>query len=306
MVPNSPVASRHSKPRLALAIGGSDARTVAALGVAEVLAEAGLAFDAVAGCGTGALMAVLIAQGQGRDSAHALATRLWDPAVARRTRWRARLRFLVPNIAGIDDSFSLFDDRPLAGAFVLAFGRQRFEDLPISLRVQVTETTTGRSMILRRGPVATALLASSALPLLHSGPMVDGRRLSGGAQSDPLAVGAVDDAQVIVSVGFPGILPKRVVRPAHLVAQAGTTLMNNLMRARVEAMKASGRPFVHIEPRFDGEVDTWDAGVLEELHQIGRETARRRLGEIRGVVARAQALATLQLPSGVMSVPRSL
>ena len=43
------------RPRMALVIGSGGVRSVAALGVADVLAEAGLCPDLVVGCSSGAL-----------------------------------------------------------------------------------------------------------------------------------------------------------------------------------------------------------------------------------------------------------
>lgn len=286
-------AQRQTQPRLALAIGEGGARAAAGLGIAEVLAESGLAVDAFAGCGSGALVAAMLARGLDRDESLALARTLWDPAVSRRGRWFANLRLVAPRVAGFDERFALRDDRPLVRALSKAFGQQRLETLPVMLRVAVTDSLTGRPMTIRRGSVACALRASAATPFLYPDAEIEGRRVSDGAQSDPLALACVDDAQVIVSVGFTGTMPRLVDRPALLVAQVGTTLVNNLMQARVEAMRASGRPYLHLEPRFDRHIGRWETHALEELHQIGRETARRRVGEIRRLVEHARALATL-------------
>ena len=288
-----PTPSRPTRPRLALAIGTGGARAAAALGVAEVLAESGLVIDAVAGCGSGALVAAMIARGVEKEAAFAWLRRLWDPAIARRTRWLASLRLLAPLVSGFDEDFALRDDRRLVAELARAFGRMRIEELPVPLRIVVTDTLTGRPAVLRRGPLATALRASAATPFLYPGALADERRVSDGAQSDPLALVAVDDAQVTVSVGFAGSLPRRVDRPSLLIAQVGTTLVNNLSQARVEALRASGRPFMHLEPRFDRHIGRWETDALEELHQIGRETARRRVGEIRRLDEHARALATL-------------
>lgn len=285
--------ARPLRPRLALAIGAGGARAAAGLGIAEVMAESGFAVDVFAGCGSGALVAAMLARGLDRDESLALARKLWDPAVSRRERWFASLRLLAPRLAGFDERFALRDDQPIVRALAGAFGHQRLESLPVTLRVAVTDSLTGRPMTIRRGPVASALRASAATPFLYPDAEIDGRRVSDGAQSDPLALACVDDAQVIVSVGFTGTMPRLVDRPALLVAQVGTTLVNNLMQARVEALRASGRPYLHLEPRFDRHIGRWETDALEELHQIGRETVRRRVGEVRRLVEQARALATL-------------
>ena len=52
-------------PRLALVLGSGGVRSVAALGIADVLANAGLEPDLVVGCSSGALFGACIAMGMG-------------------------------------------------------------------------------------------------------------------------------------------------------------------------------------------------------------------------------------------------
>ena len=52
-----------NSPRLALVLGSGGVRSIAALGIAEVLAGAGMKPDLVVGCSSGALFGACIAMG---------------------------------------------------------------------------------------------------------------------------------------------------------------------------------------------------------------------------------------------------
>ncbi len=289
--PPRPYAPR-PRPRLAIAVGNGGVRSAAALGLVEVLDESGLCPDAVAGSGSGALVAAAIALGLDRDKALGLAARVWSREISRTNRWQAWLELALPRLAGFDEDFALRDDRRMLGELGKTFGGKRLEELPIPLRLAATDAATGRAVAIRQGSVVNALRASAATPMLFHGADVEGRRLVDGALSDPLALCALDDAQVVIAMGFTGIVPRCIDRPAQLAGQAATTVVNNLLLAKLEAARASGRCIVYVEPRFDRHVGRWETSALAEMHEIGRELARGRVGEIRRLADRALSMAT--------------
>ena len=77
-------------PHLALVLGSGGVRSVAALGIADVLVNAGLRPDLVVGCSSGALFGACIAMGMTGEQGLAAATRLWS-ADAHRTETLAGL-----------------------------------------------------------------------------------------------------------------------------------------------------------------------------------------------------------------------
>ena len=71
-----------------LTVGGG-VRSIAALGMVDVLAREGLVPDLMVGCSAGALFGALIAAGHEAREAIRIATTLWSPEVTRKRRWRA-------------------------------------------------------------------------------------------------------------------------------------------------------------------------------------------------------------------------
>jgi len=73
-------------------------RSIAALGMVEVLQREGLVPDLVVGCSAGAMFGALIATGHNADEAVRIATRLWSADVTRQRRWRAIAQMLWPRL----------------------------------------------------------------------------------------------------------------------------------------------------------------------------------------------------------------
>ena len=72
----------------ALVLGSGGVRSIAALGMVEVLAREGLMPDLLVGCSAGAMFGALVAAGHNADEAVRIATRLWSADITRQRRWR--------------------------------------------------------------------------------------------------------------------------------------------------------------------------------------------------------------------------
>jgi len=268
-------------PHLAMVLGSGGVRSVAALGIADALVNAGLRPDLVVGCSSGALFGACIAMGMTGEQGLAAATRLWSAELTQQKRWRAYFELIAPRFMRFDAGFSLRDAGLIRARVEQAFGDARLEDLPIALRVVATVAATGESRVLGRGRVADAVRASMALPLIFPSVEIDGQRLSDGVLSDPLPVAAARDADVVLTVGFRGAMPRRVDRASRLVAQVTTAMINNLQQARIEAARVAGQRMLHIELDIDRRVGLWDTSAMPRIFQIGRNAAFDQLPAIR-------------------------
>jgi NTE family protein len=118
---------------------------------------------------------------------------------------------------------------------------------------------------------------------------IDGQRLVDGVLSDPLPISAASDADVVVSLGFQGRMPRRVDRLSRLVAQTSTTLINNLMQARTDAAEARGQKVIAIELDLQRHIGLWETSAMPELFEAGWRAAEERLLDI---VAALEAVRT--------------
>jgi NTE family protein len=269
-----------AQPRIALVLGSGGVRSIAALGIAEVLAGQGIRPDVIVGCSSGALIGATLALGVSSHEALHTATSLWSAELTQQHRWRSYAQLLAPRWFGFDAGFALRDDRRIEQRIRSAFGTWRLEALPTPLRVVATEARSGERVVLRDGELTTALRASIALPLIFPSVEVSGRRLVDGVVSDPLPVAVASDAAVVLTLGFKGVMPRRVDRASRLVAQASTALINNLQQARIDAARSAGQRVFEIELGLDRHVGLWETRAMPYLFEAGRRAARAQLGQI--------------------------
>jgi NTE family protein len=270
-----------SPPRLALVLGSGGVRSVAALGIVDVLEDAGLKPDLVVGCSSGALFGACVAAGwtggQGLDAA----LKLWSPELTQKTRWRAYVELVAPKLSGFGADFALRDAGLIRARVERAFGDMRIEDLPMPLRIVATDATNGGPVVLTRGRLADAVRASMALPFMFPSVEIDGRRLTDGVLTDPLPVSVANDARALLTVGFRGAMPRRVDRASRLVAQVTTTMINNLQDARLAAARAAGQRMLNFELDIDRRIGLWDTAAMPRIFEVGRLAAREQLPAIR-------------------------
>jgi NTE family protein len=271
---------RESAPRLALVLGSGGVRSVAALGIAEVLRDAGLRPDLVVGCSSGALFGACIAMGWSGEQGLDAAMRLWSADVTEKKRWRAYFELLAPRFCGFSADFSLRDAALIRARVERAFGSTRIEDLPVALRIVATEASRGESVVLDRGRLSDAVRASMAVPFMFPSVEVDGRRLTDGVLSNPLPVSVARDAGATLTLGFRGAMPRRVDRASRLVAQVTTTMINNLQQARLEEAARSGARLHHFEIDIDRRVGLWETSAMPRIFEAGKRAARERLPDI--------------------------
>ena len=278
-------------PRFAIVLGSGGVRSIAALGMVEVLQREGLAPDLIVGCSAGAMFGALIAAGHSADEAVRVATTLWSADVTRKRRWLAVPQMLWPRLTRFDADFALRDDSPVMRRLEQAFGDVHIEDLRIALRVTATDAASGERAVLRQGSLVQALRASIALPFMFAPVLMDGRRLVDGFVSDPLPVSAASDAQAVLALGFESPMPRRIDGPTRLLAQVTSALTNNLMQARLAHAGEGGMRLLSIVPRLERRVGLFDTQAMPYLVDAGRRATEAHLPAIRALLHRAPQLA---------------
>ena len=270
--------------RFAIVLGSGGVRSIAALGMVEVLAREGLRPDLVVGCSAGALFGALIAAGHGAEEAVRIATTLWSADVTRRRRWLAIPQMLWPRLGRFDADFALRDDRLVMRRLEQAFGGLQIESLNVALRVTATDAATGERVVLRSGSLVQALRASIALPFMFKPVQLDGRRLIDGFVADPLPVSAAADAAAVVALGYESPMPRRVDGPSRLLAQVTSALTNNLMQARLAEARGNGARLLSLVPCLERRVGLFDTAAMPYLVDAGRRAAEAALPAIHALL----------------------
>ena len=279
------------RPRFAIVLGSGGVRSIAALGMVEVLQREGLVPDLIVGCSAGAMFGALIAAGHDADEAVRIATTLWSADVTRQRRWGAIPQMLWPLLGRFDADFALRDDSLVMQRLQQAFGDVPIEALPMALRVTSTDAATGERVVLRSGSLVQALRASIALPFMFKPALIGGRRLIDGFVADPLPVSAATDAHAVLALGFESPMPYRVDGPSRMLAQVTSALTNNLMQARLAEASAGGARLLSLVPRLERRVGLFDTAAMPYLVEVGRHATEAALPAIRALLHRAPQLA---------------
>lgn len=150
IVPPQPVVKR--PPKVGLALGGGAARGFAHVGVIQVLEEAGLKPDFVAGTSAGSLVAALYASGRNGQQLQQVAETMEEAAF---TDWTLPIF-----------SRGMLRGEALARYVNVQVGGKLIEQMPISLGIVATDLNSGSGVLFQRGDTGTAVRASSAVPAL--------------------------------------------------------------------------------------------------------------------------------------------
>ncbi|HUI49334.1 MAG TPA: patatin-like phospholipase family protein [Acidimicrobiia bacterium] len=165
-----------SRPRTAFVLSGGGNQGVSQVGMLRALLERGIVPDVVIGTSAGALNGAAVAYAPNLTGVAQLAA-VWEQLRADHVFPGGRIH-RAWNI--VRRGTHLFGNEGLAALIHHSTPARSFSDLEIPLRVIATDLDTGEEVVLARGPLKPALLASSALPGVF--PIVEhgGRRLVDG------------------------------------------------------------------------------------------------------------------------------
>jgi NTE family protein len=262
--------------RLGLALGGGAVRGAAHIGVLEVLDRAGLEPAVLTGTSAGALVGALYAAGTSPADISKL---------ARTLRWARLIRPARTRKA-------LFETSRLALFLDGVLGSRDFDALIRPFAAVSCDLTTGREVVLRDGPVATAVLASAAIPGVFPPVERDGQVLVDGSLVTmvPAALARAMGADIVLAVDVSGPLPRR--RPTTLlhIMVAVSTLQPSSDRLAQDADLV-------ISPEVD-EYAFWELSRIAEFEEAGRVAAEQALPLLRSLIATAAERRAWQLRTG--------
>ncbi|MES2714365.1 MAG: patatin-like phospholipase family protein [Pseudomonadota bacterium] len=159
-------------PRIGLALGGGAARGFAHIGVIQVLEEAGIQINLVAGTSAGSLVAALYAAGRNGATLARLALAMDESAI---TDWAFPGRGLIRGEA-------------LARYVREQTGGKTIEQMPLPLGIVATDLDSGQGVLFQRGDVGAAVRASSAVPAIFQPVRIGTREYVDGGLVSPVPV----------------------------------------------------------------------------------------------------------------------
>ena len=231
--------------RVDVVFGAGGPKGFAQVGALRVLRRAGLPIDVVAGTSVGALIGGGVAMELTTEAIEASVTTLVD------TLFRPTLPL-----------HAILSSRALArwARSEQAFGNRMLEDLPIPYAVSAADLTVGREIVIRRGRLWQAVMASAAIPGIYPPVMIGQHWLVDGGVVNPVPVSIAQllGADLIVALDLSEPLaPRQELVLDDVPAPRVPYLPDTLLRSRDIMMSeirshTVGEPAVLINPKVAG------------------------------------------------------
>lgn len=254
------------QPRcIGLALSGGAVRGAAHVGVLEVLQREGIEAEVVAGTSVGSLVGAAYAAGlSAAELRNAFRTIRW-PKLARLS-WKNR--------------FSLFDTRPMEDVVHSVLGIADFDQLARPFAAVACDLVSGEKVVLRKGALAPALRASSAVPGVFPPVEMDGRLLVDGCVVDNLPVDVARQlgADFVIAVDIVP-LPQGARRPRNILE---LMMITGYLWSRANHPPTSELDCL-IQPHV-GAYLGWDFKDVEQLEECGRAAAEQALPALRAAL----------------------
>ncbi|MDQ7029969.1 MAG: cyclic nucleotide-binding and patatin-like phospholipase domain-containing protein [Ardenticatenia bacterium] len=270
-------ARRVARKLVGLVLGAGNARGLAHIGVLEVLLEANVPVDVIAGASMGALIGALYATRESLDDLRAFAAHLPHAVSVRGGLWDVPVLPRYGLVRG---------ERARQYLNKEWFQYKTFEELNVNLRIVATDVATGEEIVFTRGPLADAVRASIGIPGIFEPFSWNERYLIDGAATAPVPTHIIqDEADIIIACNVIPPLRKLTHSRASSAIWRLPGIIGILLRAQ-EIMAAGivesrlGKPNVLIQPDL-ADLGSRDYNEWETFAQRGREATRASLREIK-------------------------
>jgi NTE family protein len=287
---------KKGKPKIGVVLSGGGAKGLAHIGVLKVLEEAGVEISYIGGTSMGAIVGGLYAAGYSAAELDSIFNALDPDALLRDFTPRGSKNFFEKRN---DELYALsLPFKNFRIGFPTAFSKglynyttvnrltdhvrhiRDFSKLPIPFVCIATDIETGQEVVLHKGVLPDAILASGAFPSLYSPVEIDGRLLIDGGVTNnyPIEEVRAMGADIIIGVDVQDPLKTRdqIKGATGVLVQINNYQMIQKMGAKREATD------IYIKPDIAGyTVISFDDG--REIIAKGEESARLIIDKLKAL-----------------------
>lgn len=262
------------KQKIGLVLGSGGFRGFAHIGVIQVLKENNIPIDFLCGASIGSLVAAYF-------SLYSDSNKLEDEIIMNKKE-------KLPTLFDLGFRGGLVSGRKFEIFLERMLKRKTFNDCKIPLSIVATNLINGRAVVLNQGNLATAVRASSSVPLVFEPVKYKGHLLVDGALSDPVPVDVIKkmgaDIVIAVNLYHPNeFIDKRFSLP--IIALRSTRIvLHNLAKTSIEGADVVLNPDTSNFMRKNGYKRYFDPPVAKALIEIGRKETERCLPEIKKIL----------------------
>ena len=283
---------RQRDTRIALVIGAGSVKCASAIGVMDVLREAGIDIDVYVGCSGGAMYAALAALGHEPGEIEQMTRELWTRELTSKRDWRAIAKVVFPRRFGFDSQFGLMDDTLIHDRLMNAFGTRTFADTTKPVHIVGTEFDSGQKVVMSEGSLVDAIRGSIALPFLFKPWKVGEHLVIDGCLSDPMPVDVAmrERADLILGIGFRNPHQRRINTLSKFAFQVVTVMTNQLLTANFAFQNlAHHNELLLVLPEFGQRIGAFEVGKLDLIIEAGRQAMRSHLPYVQQLIEKRQA-----------------
>ena len=280
------------RDKTAFAISGGGARGATQVGMLQALIERGITPDFVVGVSIGAWNGAWIAHRPDLEWAKKL-EEVWRK-VTRRTLdmvWWHAARNMVRRRA------SLYEAGGLSRFVAQHLQVHNFEDLGVPLHTVAIDLTMGTKAVFSHGPLAPAVLASSAIPGVFPPVVINGHQHVDGGLVDPTGLDTAIELGArrvyVLDSGYAGRLPAPLGSMNAIVDHTFQVAAQHRTRWTIRLMRRSV-DIIHLRPDAGFLRHSMDFGATEDYIREGYRFAsevlearasRRRMPELAPIAA---------------------
>ncbi len=256
------------RPQIGLALSAGGVRGFAHVGVLEVLDNAQVPIDRVAGTSMGSVVGGLYAAGLPTDKLWELGDHITISTITPDFNMTGLFRLLFQRKLPTSANLSKFFEEQL--------GNMQFEDMPIPFSCSAMDVKTGEKVLFNSGPLAIAVRASMNLPGVFEPVEYRHRALVDGAVVDYLPVESVQQMGANYTIAS--------VTPFDFSSKTPTSILgyvNRVNDVRAAAMieeSARKADFVFTNRVLD--TGTLELSKLHQAGEVGVKEAYSKLGAL--------------------------
>ena len=184
-----------------LALGGGAVLGAAHVGVLRALKESDIKISYIAGTSIGALVAALYAFGIKCDEIEEIASDL---------KWLDIVSLTL-------SQYGLLSNEKLGELLIKHIGEKNIEDANIPLAMVATDVSTGEKVTIKKGPVADAVMASTAIPGIFKPVEIGDKLLVDGGIVENVPVSTVTGLGAKYVIGVDLNAKHKYERPGNII-----------------------------------------------------------------------------------------
>ncbi len=245
--------------KIGLALGGGAVLGAAHIGVLKALLEKEVKIEYITGTSIGAFVAALFAFGKNWEEINEISCKM---------KWM--------DISSISLSkYSLLSNDKFGELLVEHIGDKNIEEAPIPLAIIATDAGNGEKVVLKKGPVDQAVMASTCIPGLFKPVKIEGRMLLDGGIVENVPIKTLRETGAEFVIGVDLNAEHEYQEPQNIL----DVLLNSFHFIMQQSAKyQTENADLLIKPDLSA-FDRADTSQIEDLIQQGYEDAIALLNE---------------------------